>query len=59
MAYQILECLKVLRENGFAHCDLKPANTLIRRTNKHEKGWWVTIDGFGISKQAEDEMTAF
>ena len=48
VAYQILEGLKMLRENGFAHRDLKPANILIRRTNEHEKGWWVTTGDFGI-----------
>jgi serine/threonine protein kinase len=59
VAYQILEGLQVLHENGFAHRDLKPANILIRRTKDHEEGWWVKIGDFGISKRAEDEMTAF
>jgi serine/threonine protein kinase len=59
VAYQVLEGLKVLHQNGFAHRDLKPANILIRRNKDHEEGWWVKIGDFGISKRAEDEMTAF
>ena len=59
VAYQILEGLKIMHENGFAHRDLKPANILIRRTGDHERGWWVKIGDFGISKRAEDDITAF
>lgn len=75
VSYQILEGLRIMHENDFAHRDLKPANILIRRTNDHEKGWWVKIGDFGskrsccnrrahklnfaVSKRAEDNMTAF
>jgi serine/threonine protein kinase len=59
VAYQILEGLRIMHENGFAHRDLKPANILIRRTGDHEKGWWVKIGDFGISKRAENDVTAF
>lgn len=58
VAYQILEGLEIMHKNGFAHRDLKPANVLIRRTGDHERGWWVKIGDFGISKRAKGSLTA-
>ncbi|KAK7181704.1 calcium/calmodulin-dependent protein kinase type 1B [Paraphaeosphaeria sporulosa] len=58
ITYQILEGLYQMHDNGFAHRDLKPSNVLVRRTKDHEEGWWVKIGDFGISKRAEEGMTA-
>ena len=58
ISYQILEGVNEMHDNGFAHRDLKPSNILIRRTKEHEDGWWVKIGDFGISKRAEEGMTA-
>jgi serine/threonine protein kinase len=58
VAYQILEGLKHMHENDFAHRDLKPSNILVRRTKSKDEDWWVKIGDFGISKRAEEGMTA-
>jgi len=58
ISHQILEGVKEMHDNNFAHRDLKPSNVLIRRTKDHELGWWVKIGDFGISKRAEEGMTA-
>ncbi|KAF1837853.1 kinase-like protein [Decorospora gaudefroyi] len=55
IAFQILEGLSHMHENGFAHRDLKPSNVLVR---SHGPNWWVKIGDFGISKRAEDGSTA-
>jgi serine/threonine protein kinase len=58
ISYQILEGVHQMHDNGFAHRDLKPSNVLIRRTKDHPEGWWVKIGDFGISKRAEEGITA-
>ncbi|VUC21795.1 unnamed protein product [Clonostachys rosea] len=56
IASQLLEGLKYMHENGFAHRDLKPANILVSEPSPN---WWVKISDFGISKRAEEEVTAY
>ncbi|CAH0033640.1 unnamed protein product [Clonostachys rhizophaga] len=55
IAFQLLEGLEYMHENGFAHRDLKPANILVSEPSPN---WWVKISDFGISKRAE-EATAY
>ncbi|CAH0048914.1 unnamed protein product [Clonostachys solani] len=56
IAFQLLEGLGYMHENGFAHRDLKPANILVSEPSPN---WWVKISDFGISKRAEEEATAY
>uniref|UniRef100_A0A0B7JHE2 Autophagy-related protein 1 n=1 Tax=Bionectria ochroleuca TaxID=29856 RepID=A0A0B7JHE2_BIOOC len=56
IAFQLLEGLEYMHENGFAHRDLKPANILVSEPSPN---WWVKISDFGISKRAEEEATAY
>ncbi|KAF2663024.1 kinase-like protein [Lophiostoma macrostomum CBS 122681] len=55
IALQVLEGLEHMHDNGFAHRDLKPSNILVRDPGPE---WWVKIGDFGISKRAEEGMTA-
>ncbi|KAI9772854.1 MAG: hypothetical protein M1840_008736 [Geoglossum simile] len=56
ITYQVLEGLSFMHGKGFAHRDLKPANILVQSKGPD---WWVKIGDFGISKRAEDGVTAF
>ncbi|KAH0559852.1 hypothetical protein GP486_003631 [Trichoglossum hirsutum] len=53
--HQVLEGLSFMHDNGFAHRDLKPNNILVQSKGPH---WWVKIGDFGISKRAEEGLTA-
>ncbi|KAF2801483.1 kinase-like protein [Mytilinidion resinicola] len=55
ITFQILEGVAFMHENGFAHRDLKPTNILIKSRGPD---WWVKIGDFGISKRAEEGLTA-
>ncbi|KAF1957172.1 kinase-like protein [Byssothecium circinans] len=55
---QVLKGVEQMHVNRFAHRDLKPGNILIRRLGDHKLGWLVKIGDFGISKRAEEGMTA-
>jgi serine/threonine protein kinase len=48
---QILEGLKIMHTEGFAHRDLKPQNVLV--VQKHPQ-WWVKLGDFGLSKKQTD-----
>ncbi|RFU35445.1 hypothetical protein B7463_g863, partial [Scytalidium lignicola] len=52
---QILEGLKIMHVEGFAHRDLKPQNVFVVRKQPQ---WWVKIGDFGLTKQQTDQ-TAF
>ncbi|KAH0551389.1 hypothetical protein GP486_007396 [Trichoglossum hirsutum] len=58
IAYQLLEGLSFMHDNGFVHRDLKPnlQNILVQ---SKKPDWWVKIGDFGISKRAEEGLTAF
>jgi serine/threonine protein kinase len=45
---QILEGLKIMHAEGFAHRDLKPQNIFV--VQKHPQ-WWVKLGDFGLSKK--------
>lgn len=51
ITYQILEGLRNMHQEGFAHRDVKPANILIKACPPDR--WWVKISDFGISKRTE------
>jgi serine/threonine protein kinase len=48
---QILEGLKIMHAEGFAHRDLKPQNVFV--VQKHPQ-WWVKLGDFGLSKKRTD-----
>ncbi|OQD94882.1 hypothetical protein PENSOL_c023G10656 [Penicillium solitum] len=48
ITHQLLEGLEQLHLNGYAHRDLKPAES---------PDWWVKIGDFGISKRVSDGQT--
>ncbi|KAJ5381227.1 Tetratricopeptide-like helical [Penicillium cataractarum] len=52
IAYQILDGLSMMHQNGFAHRDLKPNNILIKSHPPHE--WWIKLADFGITKRIEE-----
>ncbi|CAG8241173.1 unnamed protein product [Penicillium nalgiovense] len=52
IAYQILDGLSMMHENGFAHRDLKPSNILIK-SHPPDK-WWIKLADFGITKRIEE-----
>jgi len=52
---QILEGLKIMHAEGFAHRDLKPQNVFVVQKQPQ---WWVKLGDFGLSKQRTDQ-TAF
>ncbi|KAJ5138474.1 Tetratricopeptide-like helical [Penicillium bovifimosum] len=52
IAYQILDGLTLMHENGFAHRDLKPHNILIKSQPPAE--WWIKLADFGITKRIEE-----
>ncbi|KAI9368687.1 kinase-like domain-containing protein [Aspergillus egyptiacus] len=56
IAFQVLEALQHLHDNGFAHRDLKPSNILVVRAGPD---WWVKIGDFGVSKRVRDGKTVF
>ncbi|KAJ5951483.1 Tetratricopeptide-like helical [Penicillium vulpinum] len=53
IAYQILDGLNMMHENGFAHRDLKPNNILIKSHPPGDK-WWIKLADFGITKRIEE-----
>ncbi|KAF2498275.1 kinase-like protein [Lophium mytilinum] len=55
ITFQILEGLSFMHDNGFAHRDLKPSNILVKSKGPD---WWVKVGDFGISKRAEEGLTA-
>lgn len=52
---QILEGLKIMHAEGFAHRDLKPQNVFVVQKQPQ---WWVKLGDFGLSKERTDQ-TAF
>jgi serine/threonine protein kinase len=52
---QILEGLKIMHAEGFAHRDLKPHNVFV--VQRHPQ-WWVKLGDFGLSKR-QTEGTAY
>lgn len=48
---QVLEALKFMHVEGFAHGDLKPANILIK--SHAPDGWWVKLSDLGLSRRIE------
>ncbi|OQE13507.1 hypothetical protein PENFLA_c047G06958 [Penicillium flavigenum] len=52
IAYQIIDGLCMMHENGFAHRDLKPNNILIK-SHPPDK-WWIKLADFGITKRIEE-----
>ncbi|KAJ5729183.1 uncharacterized protein N7483_003691 [Penicillium malachiteum] len=51
---QLLEGLDFMHSNGFAHCDLRPKNILVRSKDPE---WWVKIGDFGINKRVMEGLT--
>ncbi|CEJ58057.1 Putative WD40 repeat [Penicillium brasilianum] len=52
LAYQILEGVNMMHENGFAHRDLKPNNILIKSHPPNE--WWIKLADFGLTKRIDE-----
>lgn len=51
IARQILEGLKIMHAEGFAHRDLKPQNVFV--VQRHPQ-WWIKLGDFGLSKKRTD-----
>ena len=47
----ILDILKILRENKITHRDIKPANFLVKKTNNNAT---LKLADFGVSSEAQD-----
>ncbi|KAK4171416.1 putative serine/threonine-protein kinase [Triangularia setosa] len=54
VVWQLIQGVRHMHENGFAHRDLKPGNILIASISPV---WHVKIADFGISKQAMEGVT--
>ncbi|CAH0055301.1 unnamed protein product [Clonostachys solani] len=50
ISLQVLEGLRFMHQNKFAHRDLKPNNLLVQHTGP---SWWVKISDFGTSKEMD------
>ncbi|KAL2823638.1 kinase-like domain-containing protein [Aspergillus cavernicola] len=56
IAFQLLEALQFMHNNGFAHRDLKPA---VKHTCRDERpDWWLKVGDFGLSKCVDQGFTA-
>lgn len=54
-ATQISDAVRVLHNNGFAHCDLKPHNVLVDTcSNDPPVGFRCRLGDFGLTKQLDD-----
>lgn len=53
IATDILNGLRVMHSENFAHRDVKPSNIFVVQ-RPPESRWWVKIGDFGISKRAHD-----
>lgn len=51
----ILNGLRIMHSENFAHRDVKPSNIFVVQ-KPPESNWWVKIGDFGISKRAQDDM---
>ncbi|RFU24744.1 hypothetical protein B7463_g11592, partial [Scytalidium lignicola] len=52
---QVLEGVRIMHEERFAHRDLKPQNIFVVQKSPN---WWVKIGDFGISKRVANNETA-
>lgn len=52
IAVQVLEGLRIMHLENFAHRDLKPKNVLVCQGPPN---WWVKLADFGLSKRRTDE----
>ncbi|KAL2809259.1 armadillo-type protein [Aspergillus granulosus] len=53
----LLNGLRIMHHEGFAHRDLKPGNIFVVQ-KPPTASWWVKIGDFGISKRVNHELTA-
>ncbi|KAI9778689.1 MAG: hypothetical protein M1839_007920 [Geoglossum umbratile] len=53
----VLNGLRIMHNENFAHRDLKPSNIFVVQ-KPPASNWWVKIGDFGISKRAQDGLTA-
>ncbi|KAF9890377.1 hypothetical protein FE257_006045 [Aspergillus nanangensis] len=53
----LLNGLRIMHHEGFAHRDLKPGNIFVVQ-KPPAANWWVKIGDFGISKRVNHELTA-
>jgi serine/threonine protein kinase len=53
----LLNGLRIMHHEGFAHRDLKPGNIFVVQKPPAAR-WWVKIGDFGISKRVNHELTA-
>lgn len=53
----LLNGLRIMHQEGFAHRDLKPGNIFVFQKPPVAR-WWVKIGDFGISKRVNHELTA-
>ncbi|SMR55717.1 unnamed protein product [Zymoseptoria tritici ST99CH_1E4] len=52
--FQVLQGLKAMHDQGFAHRDLKPGNIMVAAPGPD---WWIKIADFGICKRATAGIT--
>lgn len=52
---QILEGLKIMHDEDFAHRDLKPQNIFVVQ----KQPWWVKIGDFGLSKKRTEDTDLY
>ncbi|KAG5415764.1 hypothetical protein IGI04_003331 [Brassica rapa subsp. trilocularis] len=50
-ALMILQGLEALHSQGYAHCDLKPANVLLFPSKTFGEPWDLKLADFGLSKE--------
>ncbi|XTI95272.1 WD40 repeat-like protein [Cenococcum geophilum] len=58
IATDLLDGLRIMHAEGFAHRDLKPQNIFVVQKPPQSERWWVKIGDFGISKRVQNEDTA-
>eukprot|EP00798_Chlamydomonas_sp_ICE-L_P005664 gene5664-8989_t len=55
---EIASAMGELHKMGVVHCDLKPANVLLKSSNNDPRGFTAKVSDFGLSRVEDDDSAA-